>query len=381
MRSRQSSAQDIVSPYVERLIRQATGNPTIRIQDIFGGPLLPGEVFLKATTSSVDEQLSGFVQADYNLTEKLKLTAGLRVSRTTYEADIVADGPLNGGPTSRFVDQKESPITPKIGVSYQADPTLMLYASAAKGFRPGASQPENNAPRCAPDLAALGLERSPTSYSSDSLWSYEIGAKKRVGNIFNVEASAYLIKWKDMQQRIVLPTCGQAFIVNLGSVTSRGFDLAVSARVTDRLTLSSAVGYNKVDFDETVYSVPPVIVRSEGSDLSVVPLSVTASAQYDFSIDTVSDGYLRADFQYSDEAPRGNASDFGFDPEVDSIPQNSNLDLRVGMQRHGVDVSLFASNVLNKHPLQYFRVARTSVLFRAQAPRPRTFGLNVTYRY
>jgi outer membrane receptor protein involved in Fe transport len=202
-----------------------------------------------------------------------------------------------------------------------------------------------------------------------------------LGNIFNVEASAYLIKWKDMQQRIVLPTCGQAFIVNLGSVTSRGFDLAVSARITDRLTLSSAVGYNKVDFDETVYSVPPVIVRSEGSDLPVVPLSVTASAQYEFPISTISDGYLRADFQYSDEAPRGHPSDFGFDPEIDPIPQNYNLDLRVGMQRQGVDVSLFASNVLNKRPLQYFRVAQTSVLFRAQAPRPRTVGLNVTYRY
>jgi hypothetical protein len=71
MRSRQSSAQDIVSPYVERLIRQATGNPTIRIQDIFGGPLLPGEVFLAATTSSVDEQLAGFVQADFECRKPL----------------------------------------------------------------------------------------------------------------------------------------------------------------------------------------------------------------------------------------------------------------------------------------------------------------------
>jgi outer membrane receptor protein involved in Fe transport len=380
LRSRQTSAQDIVSPYVERLIRQATGNPNITIAAIFGGPLLPGDVFLRASTRAVDEQLAAFAQADYNITDRLKLTAGVRVSRTSYEADIVADGPLNGGPTRREVAQEETPVTPKFGISYQADPTLLLYASASKGFRPGASQPENNAPRCAPDLAALGLTRSPTSYDSDTLWSYEIGAKKRIGDV-NIQASGFLIEWQDMQQRIILPTCGQAFIVNLGSVTSRGMDLAITAQVTDGLSVSSAIGYNKVDFDETVYSVPPRIVRTKGSELPVVPLTFTASAQYDFPVAQGSDGYLRADFQYSDEAPQGLPTDFGFDPEVDPIPESTNLDLRLGLQRSGLDVSVFAANVLNQQPLQYFRVARTSVLFRAQAPRPRTIGLNVIYRY
>jgi outer membrane receptor protein involved in Fe transport len=381
LRSRQTSAQDIVSPYTERLIQQVTGNPNIRIQDIFGSALLPGDVFLRANTRAVDEQLSGFAQVDYNLTEELKLTAGVRVSRTTYEALIEADGPLNGGSTRREVDQKESPITPKFGISYQADPTLLLYASAAKGFRPGASQPENNSPRCAPDLAALGLTRTPTSYSSDSLWSYEVGAKKRLAGIINVEASGYVIKWSDMQQRIVLPSCGQAFIVNLGSVTSRGLELAVSANVAEQLTLSSAIGYNKVDFDETIYSVPPRIVRTKGSELPVVPLSFTASAEYVFPVFHQTDGYVRADFQYVGESPRGLPTDFGYDPQVDPLPESTNLDLRVGIQRSWLDVSLFAANVLNDRPIQYFRVAQTSVLFRGQAPRPRTVGLNVTYRY
>jgi outer membrane receptor protein involved in Fe transport len=381
LRSKQRSAQEIISPYTERLIQQVTGNPNIRIQDIFGSPLLPGDVFLRANTNAVDEQLSAFGQVDYNITEELKLTAGVRISRTTYEAVIEAEGPLNGGPTRREVDQKESPITPKIGISYQADPTLLLYASAAKGFRPGASQPENNSPRCAPDLAALGLTRTPTSYTSDSLWSYELGAKKRLAGSISLEASGYVIKWSDMQQRIILPSCGQAFIVNLGSVTSRGFEFAMSANVTDHLTISSAVGYNKVDFDETIYSVPPRIVRTKGSELPVVPLSFAASAEYDSPISVQSNGYIRADFQYSGEAPRGLTTDFGYDPQVDPLPERENLDLRVGMKRSGLDVSLFAANVLNDRPIQYFRVARTSVLFRGQAPRPRTVGLNVTYRY
>lgn len=380
MHSRQTSDQDIVSPYVERLIQQATGNPNITIAQIFGGPLLPGDRFLVASTQAVDEQIAAFAQVDYNITDKLKLTAGLRVSRTSYDADIVADGPLNGGPTRREVDQEETPLTPKIGLSYQADPTLLLYASAAKGFRPGASQPENNSPRCVPDLDTLGLERTPTSYDSDTLWSYEIGAKKRIGSV-NIQASGYLIHWDDIQQRIVLPTCGQAFIVNQGSVTSRGFDLAISAQVTDRLWLSGTLGYTKADFDETVYSVPPVVVRAAGSQLPVVPFSATASAQYDFPLSDRSDAYIRADLQYLEESPRGDPENFGYDPLVDPIPESTNVDLRLGWQDSSFDISLFATNLFNQKPLQYFRVARTSELFRAQAPRPRTIGLNVTFRH
>ncbi|MEN7536741.1 TonB-dependent receptor [Aurantiacibacter flavus] len=380
MHSRQTSAQDIVSPFVERLIQQVTGNPNITIAQIFGGPLLPGDRFLTATTEAVDEQIAAFAQVDYNITDKLTLTAGLRVSNTSYDAEIVADGPLNGGPTRREVDQQETPLTPKFGLSYQADPTFLLYASASKGFRPGASQPENNSPRCVPDLDALGLERTPTSYGSDSLWSYEIGAKKRIGAV-NIQASGYLIHWDDIQQRIVLPTCGQAFIVNLGSVTSRGFDLAVSAQVTDGLSLSTALSYTKADFDETVYSVPPVVVRSEGSDLPIVPFSVTASAQYDIPLSAGSHAYIRGDLQYLAESPRGSSQDFGYDPLVDPIPESTNVDLRLGWQDGSFDVSLFSTNVFNQKPLQYFRVARTSELFRAQAPRPRTIGLNMTFRH
>jgi outer membrane receptor protein involved in Fe transport len=379
-RSKQASGQDIISPYIDRLIQNSSGGAA-NLVSVFGAPLLAGDVFYRGVTTAVDEQLAVFGQVDFNLTEKLKLTAGIRASRTTYRADILGDGPLNGGYELINVNQKEHPITPKFGVSYQVDPELMLYASAAKGFRPGASQPQNNSIRCAPDFAALGMASSPTSYASDSLWSYEVGAKKRVGRKINLETSAYLIKWDNIQQRVVLPSCGSAFIVNLGTVTSKGLDFTVNAKVTDNLTISSAIGVNQVQFDETIYSVPPRIVRTKGSELPAIPFSFTVSAQYDFALTNRADGYFRLDYQRSDSPSIGLPTDFGFDRLNDPLPEINNLDLRLGASLSGLDVSLFAANVLNNKPLQYFHAAANSVLFRAQAPRPRTIGLNVTYRY
>ncbi len=380
LRSKQRSYQDIISPYTDQLIRQATDG-AFGLVDIFGAELLPGDVFYRGITNSVDEQTAVFAQADIHLTEKLKLTAGLRASRTTFKADIYGDGPLNGGEDLTHVNQKEDPITPKLGISYQADPSLLFYASAAKGFRVGGSQPKENSIRCVPDLDELGLTETPTTYKSDSLWSYEVGAKKRFGRSISIDSSVFVIDWSDIQQRIILPSCGSAFIVNLGSVTSKGFDVALNAQIIDGLTISSSFGYNKVYFDDTIYSVPPVVVRTKGSKLPTIPRTFTLSVQYDFTFSPSMDGYARADYQHTDAAPRGLPTDFGFDPLNDPIQSMDNLDLRVGIRRSGVDVNLFVDNALDKANLQHFRAAPYSVLFRAQAPRPRTFGINATYRY
>jgi len=380
MHSKQSSYQDIISPYTDQLIRQST-NGALGLVDVFGGELLPGDVFYRGITTSVDEQLAAFAQVDYNLTEKLKLTAGVRVSDNSFKADIYGDGPLNGGPDFTQVDQHETPVTPKFGISYQADPSLLLYATAAKGFRTGGSQPKNNSIRCVPDLEALGLDETPTTYKSDSLWSYEVGLKKRVGRAFSIDTSAYYIKWSDIQQRIVLPSCGSAFIVNLGSATSKGFDVAATARITDNLTVSSSLGYNKVYYDETSYSVPPTIVTTEGSRLPTVPLTFTVSGEYNVPLSSSTDGYIRADFQHNRAVPQSLSTDFSYDPLNDPQPEVNNLDLRAGIHYSDVEFSVFINNTLNENNIQYFRAASNSELFRAQAPRPRTFGATIIHRY
>src|SRR5690606_17266885 len=137
---------------------------------------------------------------------------------------------------------------------------------------------------------------------SDSLWSYEIGAKKRFGRSISIDSSIFVIDWSDIQQRIILPSCGSAFIVNMGSVTSKGFDVALNARILEGLTISSSFGYNKVYFDETIYSVPPTIVRTKGSKLPTVPRTFTLSVQYDFSLAAPTEAYVRADYQHNDRS-------------------------------------------------------------------------------
>src|SRR6185295_16049608 len=129
------------------------------------------------------------------------------------------------------LDTSENSVTPKVGVSYQMDENNMFYATVAKGFRPpGASQ---RVPiTCDIDVAdfgyvdANGKPRQPLEYKSDSVWSYELGAKNRLaGGRVAIDASIYQIKWKDIQTSLFLPTCFESFVANTGEAKSEGVDL------------------------------------------------------------------------------------------------------------------------------------------------------------
>jgi MFS family permease len=101
-----------------------------------------------------------------------------------------------------------------------------LFFGVGAGGGNGATAIGN--PLCTPSLTALGLSTVPTSYSSDSLWSYEIGAKDTLFNRrLAIEASAFMIDWSNIQTSVNLPSCAQMFTANRGKAISRGFDLQV----------------------------------------------------------------------------------------------------------------------------------------------------------
>lgn len=375
-RSKQYQYQDIVANYLDQLIINRT-NGTSNILRTYGSNLLPGNVFFHTDINSIDSQLAAFAQVDFNVTEKLKLTVGGRISETKFDTDVLRTGPLAGGRVVTNGQQKETPFTPKLGVSYQADERTMFYASAAKGFRPGGAQAQLSRVACAADLAVLGIAETPPTYNSDSLWSYEAGAKARLfDDRLQLDGSGFYIKWKNIQQNVFARACSGSFTANLGTVTSQGFDVSMQMRPTTGLTLGLAVGYVKADYDDVVFSVPPAVLRAKGSRLNVRPVSVAASAQYDFTVGRF-ENYARVDYQYGSRGPEYNPADFGYDPLIARLAPANNLILRVGTRFSNLDVSVFADNATNASPVNYSRINAT---FTGVAPRPRVIGITATYR-
>lgn len=72
------------------------------------------------------------------------------------------------------------------------------------------------------NLAAKGCGQDYGPYQPDSLWDYEVGAKTRwLDRALVVNAAAYYIKWKDVQQGETLP-CSYQITQNAGTAIVHG---------------------------------------------------------------------------------------------------------------------------------------------------------------
>jgi iron complex outermembrane recepter protein len=349
------------------------------------GPLLPGNGIFQNSETDTDQQVAGFGQVDYGLTSKLKLSAGARVSRTQYDYTATSSGVF--GPSGSSGHELQTPVTPHYGVSYQADPHALYYFSASEGFRPGGGNQPVPIPFCAASLALFGLTNTPSSYASDSVWSYELGAKNQfLGGRLQTEVSAYHIIWQNIQTAVNL-ACGSTVNLNLGRAVSNGFDLAGRYRMTDALTVGWSAGYDDAYYTKTVQtgvqpSGAPALAIRQGDPLGQTPWTVTAMADYRF-IALRQNAFLHLDYQYSshDHTPL-DPDVASYDPDIPRTPAVSNLNVRLGINIRQVEWALFATNLTNDLPeIARFHPALGDPLYTGITVRPRTVGLQARFRY
>lgn len=343
-------------------------------------------IYVQDPYRGVDKQIAGFGQVDYDLTEKLTLTAGLRVANTKFSTTTTVSGPFGGVPFTDGGKQKETPVTPKFGLQYKFDGENNVYATMAKGFRVGGYNPRQLS-ICQPQQTALGLSNGSSSYKSDTVWSYEAGSKNQFfGRRLTVNGSMFYIKWNDIQQFVNLASCNGGFIANLGKATSTGFDLQLEARPTNSITLGASIGYTHGEFNETT-GVGGVSAVTKGDRLPGSPWKVAVSGEYHTPISDTADAYLRADYQYSSAepnqlAPNNPANGLNFVPGYYVRPETNFISMRAGVRKNGLELSAFVDNLFDSGTITE-RVPMPVTLdpFRAATNRPRTLGLTLSYRY
>jgi iron complex outermembrane receptor protein len=303
----------------------------------------------------------------------------------------------------------ESPITPRFGAQYQLTPNDLLYVTAAKGYRTGGVNTIILANLCGPTLANLGLTVNdvPTTFGSDTIWSYEAGEKFRLFNgRVQLNSSAYIIDWSNLQ--LTVPNlgggCGGGWVQNAGKARSQGFDLDFQARPFPNLTLTAAVGYTKAEYTEQaslpkpLNGAPATVIVRKGDPLPIPPWQVNLGVQYDMPLSAKVRTYARVDYTYSSSYLRGTAPGVtGYAADTAFADSAGRVNLRVGARVNGLDLSLFANNVLNSKDALATGGGRTGcstatgaacTSFTGYDPfltvsygRPREIGAQVSYRY
>jgi outer membrane receptor protein involved in Fe transport len=375
----QDSEQWDYDPMFPQMIETLYGAPV----EVIFGPTARGDQphDLVNINRGVDKQLAAFGQVDFEILEGLTLTGGLRISKNKFRSRTDQYGSAISE-TRAEGRQEESPITPKVGLSWQMNPRNLVYASAAKGFRLGGSNDPLNPIACGPDFQRLGITANPLTYDADTVWNYEVGSKNTLlDGRLQIAASAFQVDWSNIQRGVSLPSCFLGYTTNLGSARSRGFDFEARAIPIEGLTVNLSVGHTDAKYRDTISAVSGAAIVEAGDPLGGPKWVLAAGAEYEFAA-FGQDAYVRGDYQYRGRPPGPNPNVTGYDPSLYRLKAQELAKLRVGVRMDRVDVSVFADNLFNATPiLARSHGARTSPLFLIQTYQPRTIGVTAIARY
>ncbi|WP_447763549.1 TonB-dependent receptor [Sphingopyxis panaciterrae] len=313
--------------------------------------------FSIAKRSGKLKEYAGFVNLTYYITDRFDISAGYRHSQIDQDQVRITSG-IRRNPsnplleTVSVVDSSENSETYLGAIRWQATDNLTLYGRAASGYRPGG-------PRPVPDTAPPG---TPDYFTSDTIWSYEAGAKFRgLDNRLTIDAAAFWIDWTNIQALELFPP----FVTdgNAGAARSRGFELAVAAVPTDGLNVGFSAAYTDAKYTEEA----PAVGVSVGDRLTYVP-KWTAAAYFDYTkpISGEWDGFVGGDVQYM--GPRLSY--------YSALPEHTLLNFNLGIRNPKYRLNFYVQNLTDKRAaVGTSNGGLPGLPLSLAVNRPRTFGV------
>ena len=333
-------------------------------------------VLLPAPENITDRSRSEAVYGELTrlfLDGRFEVTGGLRYFEDRVEAK--ENTPLSGIPNSALHDGNGVFVrtTPRVVLTWHASDALTSYVSYSEGFRSGFPQ----------DPSVLAIVPNFPSLKADKLDNYEIGVKSSLWNgRVDWEAAAYYIKWQDVQQALGIPIGGnvdQIALINAGNASGPGIDLSINSRPVDGLDVGFNFNWNKLEFDQAIYS-SGVLYAASGDRLSYSPeFTVGAHVGYSFGLGFAQlTGHLTFADNYTSKQV------FRYDAGGGAIVREPGDDISIARAAFSVDastqwsVTVFADNINNESGAYVRRIYGFGEDWSSR-PRPRTIGLQFDY--
>lgn len=360
-----------------------TNNP-LHFFGEFGGP--PIDSRYGFTTQA----WSAYTQVDFDLTDRLTLSGGLRytnekkdIDRSYSDVTIPVPNIFTATAAGTFSD-----VTPLAIVAFKATDSINLYAKYSEGFKSGGFNGE-----------AVSVAETRAPYQAETIESVEFGAKTTLADgraILNI--AAFQNRHDDMQLSVFVGTAAASVIRNAGKATIRGFEVEGVFQPIDAIRLGLSYGYLDPEYDEFFEDVGTPPVRRNVADNRVFPHTPenTFSANIEADIAQTRYGVWRAivDYSYTDEFY---LYPYALIPENPATQQtagdtlikgygllNARLQL-AGMQLGGMDVAatLWAKNLTDEEYVANridFGPAFGN-LTQSYFGMPRTYGLELNARW
>jgi iron complex outermembrane receptor protein len=231
--------------------------------------------------------ISPYVHGEWQMTERLRLTAGLRFDYADYDytnnLSIVLDPTaLHNRPADQKVDFDH--FTPKVGLTYDFTDKLNGFVSYRQGFRtPTVTQ-----------LFRPGRSADSTALDPVKSESFEVGLRGMVGERISFELAGYYMTNRDDILVFTDDETGGRQIENSGKTRHKGIEFSVDIEVTPVLLFSAAYAYNHHSFIEWM---PRSGTDLSGHKINRAPKDV-ANVRLAWRPDWLNGGRLEVEYQH-----------------------------------------------------------------------------------
>lgn len=312
-------------------------------------------------------QYALFGEASYTMSSHLKSTVGFRYfNYHSDSATSVSGVSANGTSATLYGSAQNSGVSPKISLAYIPDDNTTLYGTISKGFRPGGPN-SPIPPPCTP---------APKQFGPDSVWSYELGEKLRLlDSRVSVNGDIYYEDWSNIQQQVA-PPCGYKFTTNAGKAKVYGAELEIAVIPLTGLTLSQSVGYTHAR-NSTTLPEAGVVSGDRLLDVPEVTANTTAAYRYPLPLPQALNLVVRLTNSYIDSI-----QDITY--ARNTLPSYDLVNSRAGVEADHWSAMFFVDNLTNKKALLSDTGALSAnvpIFNRVATNRPRTFGVDLNYRF
>ena len=361
------------------------GVNTLYIFSLFGLPPGATEVVNKHQRTNT---YGVFSQADYQITRRLSVTAGLRFTAEEKQF-IYRDG---FGAAGDFYPQFNdfsiiasgkhtwTQLTPRLGLNYKINPDILVYASWAEGFKSGGFNGRGNS------QDTIG------PYNPENVDTFEVGFKGDfLDHRIQTNIAAFYNDYRNKQESVVerneLTGATITPTVNAGSATIQGVEFETLLVPARGVRIRADADYLDAHYDHFVY---------DGVDVArMVKLLVTPRWKYSITPEYIfqaAGGTVDASLTYSytssfetELGPRydGGPGPLWNDPRGHIAPPG-NLDVSLSYafdyQSRRYKIAGFGRNVTNN--VYIASAAPGANLFNFGTPsRPRTYGVELSAKF
>lgn len=316
-----------------------------------------------------------FGNADYFITERLRLIGGIRFEIEENHAEVSRSYTKNGNNNYQHLNLGLIPgefeeaatfnaTSPKIGVSYEATDDLMFFSNIARGYRPGGINPFTS-------------DADAAKFDPEYSWNYEAGAKSMLlQNRAKVNLTGFYINYEDQQlYTIVDPTTFNIGRENLGHSISYGAELETEWALIEGFGAIINVGYLETEItDFKVLTPMGDELDNTGNKQGYSPrFNGNFGLTYAKSINSVIALKGTVDYQYQ--------TDMFFDPE-NILKQEAYglLNAQFVISTGSVDLVFWGQNLMDEIYFSYGYGLSGSAYF-ANYGLPRTFGSKLTMKF